>query len=296
MTTTKLQDADDWTWPGGKRIAVVFDVCVEGWSDGKAPGITPMGNPLPPREGVVDSMAISWAAYGYKRGVYRLLDALDRHGVKGSILVNGVVADRTPEAVRSAAEGGHEIVGHSYAMDLIPALLSEDEERDNITRCTERLAELSGQPVVGWISPRATPSPRTARLLVEAGYLWYGDVLDEDLPYVEAVGDGDRVGDIVAIPFETDVNDMPMLKYGVPASQMLQVFEQNVEVATAAGGVALIDVTTHSHICGHPRQAFWFSKIVEAAAADSNLWVTTRAEIAGHVRATSAEPTAAANA
>ena len=51
-----------WVWPNGKRIAVVFNVCLEAWSDGKAPGISPMGNPLP--AGVLDTMAISWAGYG----------------------------------------------------------------------------------------------------------------------------------------------------------------------------------------------------------------------------------------
>ena len=49
-------------WPGGKNIAVLFNVCLEAWSDGKAPGISPMGNPLP--AGALDTMAISWAAYG----------------------------------------------------------------------------------------------------------------------------------------------------------------------------------------------------------------------------------------
>ena len=37
----------DWLWPNNKRIAVVFNVAFEAWSDGKAPGISPMGNPLP---------------------------------------------------------------------------------------------------------------------------------------------------------------------------------------------------------------------------------------------------------
>ena len=60
-----------WLWPNGKRIAVVFNVCLEAWSDGKAPGISPMGNPLP--AGVLDTMAISWAAYGVRTGIYRLL-------------------------------------------------------------------------------------------------------------------------------------------------------------------------------------------------------------------------------
>ena len=35
-----------WRWPGGKRIAVFFRVAFEWWSDGKWPGIGPMGNPL----------------------------------------------------------------------------------------------------------------------------------------------------------------------------------------------------------------------------------------------------------
>ena len=36
----------EWQWPGGKPIAVIFNICLEAWSDGKAPGISPMGNPL----------------------------------------------------------------------------------------------------------------------------------------------------------------------------------------------------------------------------------------------------------
>ena len=32
----------DWLWPGGKRVAVIFNVAFEAWSDGKAPGISPM--------------------------------------------------------------------------------------------------------------------------------------------------------------------------------------------------------------------------------------------------------------
>ena len=66
----------NWVWPNGQRIAVVFNVCLEAWSDGKAPGISPMGNPLP--AGVLDTMAISWAAYGAEVGIYRLLEAFAR--------------------------------------------------------------------------------------------------------------------------------------------------------------------------------------------------------------------------
>jgi hypothetical protein len=49
-----------WRWPNGKRTAVVFNVCLEAWSDGKASGISPMGNPQP--AGVLVTMAISRAS------------------------------------------------------------------------------------------------------------------------------------------------------------------------------------------------------------------------------------------
>ena len=42
-----MKNTPNWVWPNDKRIAVVFNVCLEAWSDGKAPGISPMGNPLP---------------------------------------------------------------------------------------------------------------------------------------------------------------------------------------------------------------------------------------------------------
>src|SRR6202171_2688067 len=157
----------DWLWPNNKRIAVVFNVCLEQWSDGKAPGISPMGNPLP--AGVLDTMAISWAAYGIKTGIYRLLDAFERQGAKNRVMVNAVVAERAREAVKAVADGGHEVLSHSYAMDVIPALLSDEEERKNIERCTRLLERAAGQEIRGWLRPRGTSKKARPKLLAQAG-------------------------------------------------------------------------------------------------------------------------------
>jgi peptidoglycan/xylan/chitin deacetylase (PgdA/CDA1 family) len=217
-----------WVWPEGKRIAVVFNVCLEAWSDGKAPGISPMGNPLPAE--ALDTMAVSWAAYGVKRGIYRLLDALAQHRAVASVMVNAVIAERAPQAVRAIADAGHEVLCHSYAMDVIPALLSEEEERANIARCTALLEKASGRKIEGWLSPRGTSRADTPRM-------------------------------------------------------MLDSFDENVAIARETGELALIDVTCHAHIFGHPRGAYFYGKIVAAAAADPDIWIGTRAEIARHVLA-----------
>ena len=268
----------DLLWPGGKRVAVLFNTCLEAWSDGKAPGISPMGNPLP--AGVLDNMAISWASYGYKKGIYRLLDAFAKHGIRSSVMINGVIAERAPEAVRAVAAAGHEILSHSYAMDVIPVLLDEAAERANIKRCVALLEGASGAKVRGWLSPRGTPSANTARLLAEAGFLWYGDVFDDDLPYIQTIS-GQR---IVAIPLGTDVNDMPFMKYGAPPRQMLDSFIQNLEVAQDHGQTCVIDVTNHAHIFGRPRGAYFYAQIM-AEAVRSGAWIATRAQMAEHVLA-----------
>ena len=53
---TRLRD--DFRWPGGKRVAIIFNIAYEAWSDGQAPGIGPMGNVLKP--GYFDTNAFSW--------------------------------------------------------------------------------------------------------------------------------------------------------------------------------------------------------------------------------------------
>lgn len=270
----------DWRWPNGKRTAVIFNVCLEAWSDGKAPGISPMGNPLP--AGVLDTMAISWAAYGVNVGIYRLLDAFARHGAKCSAMVNAIIAERSPQAVRAIADGGHEVLSHSYSMDVVPGLLKEDEQRELITYCTALLQRASGKKVQGWLSPRGTSGPAFASLLAEAGYRWYGDVFDDDLPYVQTFGDGR----IVAIPLGTDVNDMQFMKFGNVPHLMLDSFNENLEVARAQGErPAQIDVTVHAHIFGRPRGAYYYEKIIERAASCDDVWIATRAEIAEHMLA-----------
>jgi hypothetical protein len=85
-------------WPGGRHLAVVLNVAYEGWSDGKAPGIGPMGNPLP--AGAFDTNALSWGSHGAARGIERLLRVLERTKRSASVMVSGVFGERTSQCRR----------------------------------------------------------------------------------------------------------------------------------------------------------------------------------------------------
>src|SRR5215471_12561442 len=145
----------DFRWPGARRVAVVLNVAFEAWSDGKAPGLSPMGNPLAAK--VFDTNALSWGNYGPVRGMARLLRALDRVKLKASVMVSGVLAERAPDTVKAIVEAGHEIVAHAYAQDIVPAGLSAQAVEADIAETTEVLTATAGVRPVGWISPRGTP-------------------------------------------------------------------------------------------------------------------------------------------
>jgi peptidoglycan/xylan/chitin deacetylase (PgdA/CDA1 family) len=257
---------------------VLFNVAYEAWSDGKGPGIGPMGNPLP--AGHFDTNALSWGNYGPIRGIGRLLECLARHDVKASVMVSGVLAERYPETVAAIAGVGHEIVAHAFAQDVIPATLSDALVREDIARTTRALAGVVGSAPKGWISPRGTPSMTSAGALSEAGYLWHGDAFDDDLPYIQQFGERT----IVAIPLTMEVNDLPhAVRYGNSPREFVALFRDVLDRARTQDSAAMIDVTAHAHVFGRPSGAGAFEAVLELAKASAELWIGTRLAAAQHV-------------
>jgi peptidoglycan/xylan/chitin deacetylase (PgdA/CDA1 family) len=270
----------DFRWPGGKRIAVIFRMAFEAWSDDHWPGVSPMGNPLKP--GFPDLNARGWAEYAYRRGIFRLLDACAHHRVKATVMVCGILAERYPAIVRKIADAGHEVAAHSYTMDMMSVYMSEDEERRNIRRNVELIERATGSRPVGWINPRGTPGPNTARLLAEEGFEWHGDTLNDDLPYIVRFG----ARSIVAIPSSMDVNDLPLyMKHGQPPGVYVENFEGFLKYARKREkGASKIDPAVHAHVFGRPAGTWAFERVMEIAKKTKEVWVGTRAEAAAHVR------------
>lgn len=263
-------------WPEGKRVAVLVNVALEGWSVETAPGIGPMGNPL--SGGVFDSQARSWAEYGPRRGMSRLLRVLERAGVTATVMTSGVVAERYPAVVAGVAAAGHEVCAHGFAQELVPAMLDEGAERASID-CSLRAIETAiGTRPMGWISPRCTPSSSTSRLLAEAGFSWHADIFDDDLPRLEAT----EAGPIVAIPFTMEVNDLPLyVRHGQPAEYFVLAVRQLLDGWFANHEeVGCIDVTVHAHVFGRPLGAEALEAALGVARAHEWVWTPTHAELA----------------
>jgi peptidoglycan/xylan/chitin deacetylase (PgdA/CDA1 family) len=261
-------------WPGGRRVAVIVNVAYEAWGEHVAPGISPMGNPLP--SGLLDTQARSWGEYGPKCGIQRILSVLDRANTRATVMVSGILAERYPETVAGISAGGHEICGHGWTQNVLPVSLGPEEERTDIARCLEALESVSGQRPVGWISPRGTPSLKTADLCKQLGLTWFGDVFDTDLPYQIDTPSGQIVG----IPLGMEINDLPLLmRYGRSPADLRAEFDRLLMYRLRSGETSIIDVTVHAHVGGRPAVAGVFEDLLLDVHARGDLWVATRAEL-----------------
>ena len=182
-------------WPAGRGLAVSVFVMLEGWSDGAAPGVGPMGNVL--KTGTLDWQARSWAAYGVNAGASRLLDVLAAARVQAVFYISGILAERHPNLVRTIASAGHNVAAHGWAQEIIPATQDPAAEARDLDRCVAALFAATGARPHGWISPRCTPNAATTELLAAAGLTWHSDFFDHDLPRVMTTPHGP----IVAVPF-----------------------------------------------------------------------------------------------
>jgi Polysaccharide deacetylase len=260
-------------WPDGKKLALFVNVAFEAWSPGTAPGVSPMGNPLPP--GLLDTAAESWGRFGYRRGIWRLLDTLDRLGTPATVMVSGVLTELAPDAVRAVIAGGHEVCGHGWVQEQLPAHLTLDAEAAMIDRSLRALGA-AGAQVSGWISPRCTPSPATFDLLRSHGLSWTGDVFDDDRPYL-LPGAGNP---LVAIPLTMETNDLPLvMKHGHTPDSFRATFAQALQAALDSPHPALhLDITAHAHVGGRVGMAAAFERAIADAASDPRVWIGTRAQ------------------
>lgn len=268
----------DSMWPTGKANAVVINVMYEQWAEGIAPGLGPMGNPLP--AGALDYQALSWARYGRTTGIYHLLDLLGEYHVHGSFYTSAILTESAPESLQRIVEEGHELCGHSYSQDIIPASITETLERADIAKSLNALERCTGTRPAGWISPRCTPSAHTSTLLAEQGCSWYGDVFDADLPYIEPTS----AGSIVALPFGMEVNDLPMtIRYGQPSRELVATFQDLLHEHRQMATKSFLDVTVHTHISGRPVGLGALRAILQEATSANDIWIATRREIAACV-------------
>lgn len=175
-------------WPNETRLAVRVYITAE-WRTHKAP------------EGAfykTDLYSTSGdGQYAFTAAIHRAVELVEKYSIKTSIFPHGSVIAAYPDLHRELHRLGHEITARSIGTGTSPiSMLRPEQEEAQIRQVTETIANIIGERPVGWISPGAKSTNKTPEILANLGYLWYGDLNGDDLPY--GLQFGDKI--LVAIP------------------------------------------------------------------------------------------------
>jgi len=261
-------------WPNGARIALWVTPALQWFPlDQQGKPFKPLGSL---QTAYPDLRHYTLRDYGNRVGIYRIMKALDRHGIKASVPVNAAVAARYSSLVRECAARGWEIVGHGLDMDHLH-YEGMTEEKALISKSLEVLRKFS--TVRGWLSPAKSESKATLDLLAAEGIDYVCDWVNDDMPYAMKAGGKT----LYSMPHSADVDDAAIL-IGMHhdedefRDQLIDHFDVLYEESKTQGA-RIMPISLHSWVIGQPYRIGTLETVLAHIMRHKDVWPATGAEI-----------------
>ena len=268
-------------WPDDCRVAlcVVVSLDIMEWtapSDGyQLPSLAGGYGPSPHP----DVTRWSHREYGHRVGVFRLLDTLERHGIKATVAMDVLTAENYPFLVRHIQSRGCEIIAHGIsASRMITSRMSEEEEREYIASSLGRLAQATGSQSRGWLGQEYGESERTPQLLAEAGIDYVCDWVNDDQPYAMNAGEGG----MCALPMTLPIDDVAALwDRRVSMSRYVSMIKETFDTLHEEGASngRLIALNLRPWLSGQPFRVRYLNESLGYILGHEGVWRATGSEI-----------------
>jgi allantoinase len=263
--------------PGGAVMAVGLLVSLEWFPIIPSPD-APFRAPGHMQTAYPDYRHYSSREYGTRIGFYRLLDAFAIVGARASIAVNSAIAERYPSIIADIVAAGHEIVAHSTDMDgTIDGTMAAEDERRIIARSRDTLAGVLGHAPRGWMSLARSQSWNTPRLLVEEGFGYCLDWVNDDLPYVQTTA----AGPLVNVPYNHELSDRQIITVQQHSAQSYaQQMKDAFGWLAAEGAPRVLPLHVTPYILGLPFRIGAFEQLLGWLAQQDRTVFATAGELA----------------
>lgn len=263
-------------WPGGARVAVYIGLNVEHFLvDRPSTSIWPGTAELTP-----DALNYGWRDYGARVGIWRTIEALDRHGIRPSVLLNTAVIEHHPQIVAAGVERNWAWLAHGQTNSILHTGLAVDEERRILTSIADDIADATGRRPQGWMGPGLTETAHTPELLAELGFHYVLDWTNDDQPYPLTVPG------MLSVPYSVELNDLLIFGKGFTGGEFVQMVIDQYEQLHADSAISgrVMALALHPFVIGQPFRHKYFDQVLQFLAAQPDVWLTTSDEIAAHVR------------
>src|SRR5471030_2878462 len=248
-------------WPNDAAVAVWVIPNIEHFH-------VEAGNPAP------DIRNHSRRDYGNRVGVWRLIEVMEKNGVKGTVALNGEVVRYYPRIMQELARLQWELMGHGLTNSTFLTGLAKEQEAAVIAQ-TKAIIQEQGQSMRGWLGPGLTETWHTLDLLRAHGVEYVCDWVNDDLPYRMNNG-------LYSIPYSLELNDMPL--FNLPSididefyRRICETFDVLCEEGRKNGRVMAIAL--HPFLMGVPHRIRYLDKALRYIASHQKVWFATGSEI-----------------
>lgn len=269
-------------WPGGARIAVSLVVNYEEGSE-RTPVLGDKSHETNaelasarPAE-VRDFQTESQWEYGARAGVWRLMRILKEFDAKATFNVSALGLEFNPTLGPEIVAEGHDITGHGYRW-IEQWSLGREAERDYIQKAIDSFRKTCGIKPLSW-NTKSGRSEHTRELLVELGFLYDSDSINDDLPHYTQVSGRPWL----VVPYALDSNDGKFWRHGWNNGQdFLQYLKDSFDVLYEEGSThpRMLTVGLHSRVSGRPGRAAAVRAFLRYITGHPGVWIARRDEIA----------------
>jgi len=269
----------DYSFPGGKRLAVYLGFNLEHFDFGAG-----LGARIGPESPQPDVSNYAWRDYGNRVGVWRLIELFDQLKLPVGVLTNTSLYDYCPEVLEAFVARGDEIIGHGHTNSDRQGTMPEAEERKLFEYCRDRIEKESGRAPRGWLSPWLSESLTTPDLMTETGYTYTLNWCIDDQPVKFRTRSGKSLW---CIPYPQEVNDIPM----IVARQMdgkdfadLVIDNFDEMVAQSKAQPLVMGIALHPYLVGQPYRLRHLRRALQHLVDHpQKVWFTTPGQICDFV-------------
>lgn len=270
-------------FPQGQRLAVLIYVNIEHVpfaSTAPAHAIYPGTLQFSP-----DILNHGWRDYGNRVGLWRIMEAMDKHGMRGTVNLNSDVCREFPQIIKEGNSRNWEWGAQGDNNTSVPALMDEAVQRSFIQRNLGIIAEATGTRPKGWLSMFLAESLQTPDLLAEAGIEYVSNYAHDELPVPMRVKGG---GTLLTMPYTLEINDVPtILGKGASAEVFGRMIRDQFDVLYEEGATRprIMSISVHPFISGHPFRMKHIAPALGYIASHADVWLTTGVEVNNWYRA-----------
>ena len=264
-----IVDRPPLSWPNGARVAVYAGLNVEHFLLG-----TPSTSIWPGTAGLTpDPLNHGWRDYGPRVGIWRTIDALDRHGLRASVLLNSTAAQRYPRIIEAGVARDWAWLAHGETNSRLHTGMDREHEREVLAGIVGTIEQATGSRPRGWMGPGLTETHHTPELLAELGLDYVLDWTADDQPFRLTVPG------MISVPYSVELNDLMLLNRS--GADFLQMVVDQYEVLHAEGGRVLA-LALHPFVTGQAFRHKYLDQALAHLAAAPDVWLTTSDDIAAH--------------